>query len=107
MDPNRVKKDEFLHRLHQDHGSKDGVTPLDASEMAAANAYVQNAMAREGVDLTAKEVLDTVGDMVHVIGGDTSPAQRQIKEAKARRESAARYERKRQANAKALLERPK
>lgn len=108
-DPFRTKKDEFLQQLHEIH--KDASpTELDMGDMAAGKMMATKALQQQGVVLTTKETADLMGEMVHVIKGGTSIAQREVKEMlerQKRSKRAASYVRKHQASVKAMLERNK
>jgi hypothetical protein len=108
-DPFRVNKDEFLEKLYKIH--KDASpTELDMDDMAAGKMMATKALLQQGVVLTTKETADLMGEMVHVIKGGTSIAQRQVKEMlerQKRSKRAATYVRKNQASVKAMLERKK
>lgn len=76
-DPHREQKDEFLHKLWRDH-REDKVDQVGMSEMAAAALVAENAMMREGVELTAGEVIDLTGEMARAIGAKTEQAGREM-----------------------------
>ena len=108
-DFNRVKKDEFLQRLYETHKNASP-TELDLGDMAAGKMMVTRALQREGIVLTTQETADLMGEMVHVIKGGTSIAQRQVKEMlerQKRNKRAAAYINSNQASVKAMLERGK
>jgi len=108
-DPFRVNKDEFLQKLHEIH--KDASpTELDLGDMAAGKMMLTKALQQQGVVLSAGETADLMGEMVHVIKGGTSIAQRQVKEMLERQKNskrAASYVRKHEVSVKAMLERKK
>jgi len=108
-DPNRVKKDEFLQVLHEIHKGASP-TELDMGDMAAGKMMLTKALQQAGVVLSTKETADLMGEMVHVIKGGTSIAQRQVKEMlerQKRSQRAASYVNRHQASVKAMLERGK
>ena len=105
-DPYRIKKDEFLHRLHEDHKMGGPVGSLDVGEMTAAKMYLTAAMRREGIILSAGETVNMVGEMAKAIGGDTTLAGQQIvsqKDYEMRLRKIGNTQRRNQDKARALL----
>lgn len=110
-DPYRVKKEEFLHRLHQSHrGDKQGLD-LDLGEMSAAHMLASRSMVREGIEkMSVEERLALVGEMTHAIGATTNLAQHQVKamlEREKRSKVAAAHFRKQEMGIRSMLERKK
>lgn len=110
-DPNRVKKEEFLHKLHKTHSSSPRKLDLDLDEMAAAQMYSSKALAREGVtNMTVEERIDLINEMTHAIGATTNLAQQQMKEALEREKRSkllGAHVRRKEAAMRAMLERKK
>lgn len=108
-DPNRVKKEEFLHKLYLDHSAAPQQLNLDMDEMAAAHQYASKALSMQGVDhLSVEERIELINEMTHAIGASTELAQRQMRsmiQYQKNSKAGAAYFQKKEASMRAMLER--
>lgn len=79
VDPYRIQKDEFFHKLHSIHNAQDGKLDLDMQDMAGAHMVSSQMLRREGVEvMSVEERIDVINEMTHAIGATTGLAQMQM-----------------------------